>query len=106
MKALADLSPKDIGPGAFLLAVERINRVAKQAHDWGTFYLLAEVREALKTPGDVQGELLRQPVEGLIRLVRCLAPWSTSLGQAERALALWAEERRLEREADSNLHAA
>jgi hypothetical protein len=62
----------------------------------------AGIRQALTRPDALQSELLPLPVETLLRLVRSLSPWGETLEQAERALWCWAEERRLEREADGS----
>lgn len=105
-KAMGSLSERQVGLEAWLLALERLSRATRQAGDRWSFYTVAAIRQVLMQPDDLQAEMLRLPVEQLIRLVRTLSPWSTSLEQAERALALWAEMRRLEREAECRLDAA
>jgi hypothetical protein len=98
-KALGTLEERQAGLEAWLLALERLSRASRQAGDRWSFYTVAAIRQALTQPDDLQAELLRQPVEHLVRLVRTLSPWAVSLEQAERALTWWAEERRLERAA-------
>lgn len=105
-KALGDLEAQATGVDAWLLTLERVSRATRKAGDRWSFSLVAAIRQALTRPDALQDELLRLPVEQLIRLVRTLSPWATTLEQAERALACWAEERRLEREADCHLDAA
>lgn len=99
-KAMGTLDTRAEGLEAWLLALERLSRTTRAAGDRWSFYTVATIRQALTQPDDLQAELLRLPMEQLIRLVRTLSPWAVSLEQAERALALWAELRRLEREAD------
>lgn len=96
-KALGSLGEREAGLEAWLLALERLSQATRQAGDRWSFYTVAAIRQALTQPDVIQGELLRQPVENLVRLVRTLSPWLVSLAQAERALSLWAAERRLER---------
>ena len=98
-KAMGSLSERAEGLGVWLLALERLSRATRAAGDRWSFYTVAAIRQALTKPNDLQAELLRLPMEQLIRLVRTLSPWAVSLEQAERALTLWAELRRLEREA-------
>lgn len=100
-KTMGTLETRATGLEAWLLALERLSRASRQAGDRWSFSTVAAIRQALIRPDDLQAELLRLPVEHLIRLVRTLSPWSVSIEQAERALARWAEERQLEREADS-----
>ena len=100
-KALGTLEERQAGLEAWLLALERLSRATRQTGDRWSFYTVVAIREALMQPGDLQAELLGQPGENLVRLVRTLSPWAVTLEQAERALMLWAEERRLERAAST-----
>lgn len=88
-KAMGSLAEREPGLEAWLLALERLSRASRQAGDRWSFYTVAAIRQALTRPDDLQAELLRMPMEQLIRLVRTLSPWAVSLEQAERALTLW-----------------